>query len=1117
MPNWLGIWRQPYLEFPARQVEGGIVLALYGAALLALLVSQRRAFALPNWRRALFFALLVLLAVWLNNFLLWPYSATSAPPVPGRPQATLPLFTPLLGLAPVLAAGAWLGVGPALVVGAAAGLTRVLFGTGLLAQFVEAAVFGVVSGFLVRQNYRDRVSALMRQPLAAGVIGAGVSWLFVLPSLYLHTPGPALYALDYSWSLLRTALGPTLLTGVLAGSIVQGIYIALSSLRPDLGSPLPPPYARSLSFRLLSIFTPVILMAIGVLLYAVTATALEAAKRQAVAQMSRDVISATGNVSYFFQTGQSLIDSSAADERLRNADETARQQCLAESVRAGAFFDQLLLFDRDSQVLSRYPPDVATDLTDEERVLLERVLASGAPQFSQVHMGAENIPIISFVVQVADSASADGERFGALLGRAQLDVNPIMSSVSAGLQRTLGAGVGFLIDEQGRIVVHPNQDLVLSTWTLNPNLPLLAEEGSGRTYVHYAQDGTRRLLFVRPVDGQPWTAVIELPYAAVLEVAAQISMPLLILLAALAILAGVFMAFVARWLTRPLGTLAHAAQQISDGKLTVPIQINGEDEVGQLGQSFEQMRMRVRGQLEDLSLLLRVSQEVTTASLDLQRGAPPILNGMLQASPAQCCRLMIFSEDGSPDQVISAGEVAEAGLTPLDRALAEQSSKLDAPLFLESTTRTRGMLNPAVIWPGVRSIAAFPVRRQTQTLGVLWLAYKEQRRFSASEISVLTTLAGQAAVVAENARLFLAAQDGRQAAEDGRRRLEAILNSTGDAVIVTDSQNHVLFLNPAAEASFGVQSARVGGKPLTEAIHDPTVVQLLTAVQSAEIVQTGEVPLPDGRTLYGSASAIVVNDPRGRGGKHVVGRVAVLRDVTHFKELDSMKSQFVATVSHDLRSPLTYMRGYTTMLPMVGALNDKQIEYVEKISAGIQQMTNLIDDLLDLGRIEAGVGLQRQVCVFGDVVLEVVNEVRSQAATRELDLRAEINSRCPSLADPALLKRAVTNLLDNAFKYTPAGGLVTVNLSEMSESLILYVKDSGIGIAPSDQARLFERFYRVKRRDTLDIKGSGLGLAIVKSIAEWHGGRVWVESQLGAGSTFYMAIPIVTSEAPADL
>jgi signal transduction histidine kinase len=208
------------------------------------------------------------------------------------------------------------------------------------------------------------------------------------------------------------------------------------------------------------------------------------------------------------------------------------------------------------------------------------------------------------------------------------------------------------------------------------------------------------------------------------------------------------------------------------------------------------------------------------------------------------------------------------------------------------------------------------------------------------------------------------------------------------------------------------------------------------------------------------------------------------------------------------------MRGYTTMLPMVGPLNDKQNAYVEKITAGIQHMAQLIEDLLDLGRIEAGVGMQRKPCVFGKLVTEVAEEMRSQAITRGLTLNVQVTSMRQAMADPGLLKHVATNFLDNAFKYTPSGGTVTIGLDERADTFILYVKDTGLGISPADQSRLFERFYRVKRRETADIKGSGLGLAIIKSIAEWHGGRVWVDSQLNVGSTFYMAIPIVPIDTP---
>jgi len=234
-----------------------------------------------------------------------------------------------------------------------------------------------------------------------------------------------------------------------------------------------------------------------------------------------------------------------------------------------------------------------------------------------------------------------------------------------------------------------------------------------------------------------------------------------------------------------------------------------------------------------------------------------------------------------------------------------------------------------------------------------------------------------------------------------------------------------------------------------------------------------------------------------------------MRDITHFKELDELKSDFVATVSHDLRAPLTFMRGYATMLPMVGQLSDKQQDYLRKILRGVGQMTELIDDLLDLGRIEAGVGLERKPCHLGAILVEAVDGMRAQSAAKGLTLRLEQTEGGALVAgDAALLRQVVTNLVDNAVKYTPSGGTVTVGLWVRNGQAVIRVADTGIGIAPDDQVRLFEKFYRVKRRDTVGIRGTGLGLAIVKSIVERHGGRVWVDSELGRGSKFYVILPL---------
>jgi PAS domain S-box-containing protein len=510
----------------------------------------------------------------------------------------------------------------------------------------------------------------------------------------------------------------------------------------------------------------------------------------------------------------------------------------------------------------------------------------------------------------------------------------------------------------------------------------------------------------------------------------------------------------------------------------------------------------LKDRLEDLSLLLQVSQAVS-ATLELPKGIPFILEGALTATDAQVARVVLLSSvAGTPQVVMARGEPRE-GLGALDRALATAARHAESPLVVQNLARARTLAEPEVLEGPIKTVVALPVRTKDQVLAVMWVGYGAVRQFEASEVGLLSTLASQMAVLIENARLF-------QATEGGRRRLEAILTSTTDAVLVTDREDRVLLVNPAAERAFHVVAGTVAGQKIGEAGLAPILVRILEEPLTPSEALAREVPLPDGRIWYANVSAILSAD-----GERI-GRVAVMRDITHLKQLDELKSEFVATVSHDLRAPLTFMRGYATMLPMVGGLNDKQREYLEKILRGIGQMGELIDDLLDLGRIEAGVGLERKPCHLGAVLVEAVDSVRARATSvKGLTLRLEPAEDVAIISgDAALLRQAVTNLVDNALKYSPNGGTVTVGLSLRNGQAVIRVADTGIGIAPEDQVRLFEKFYRIKRRDTVNIRGTGLGLAIVKSIVERHGGRVWVESELDKGSTFYISLPLSEPGSP---
>jgi two-component system, OmpR family, phosphate regulon sensor histidine kinase PhoR len=505
------------------------------------------------------------------------------------------------------------------------------------------------------------------------------------------------------------------------------------------------------------------------------------------------------------------------------------------------------------------------------------------------------------------------------------------------------------------------------------------------------------------------------------------------------------------------------------------------------------MRVSLRDRLEELNRLLVVSQGVAS-TLEMEEAFQPVLDAALVGG-ASAARV-VLSPQLLPEAPIESPSWFSAGTSrdtyaSLDEQILNLAEKQDH-LIWANVARERNLdLDGSVPHPA--SLMAVALRHKKRYYGVLWVAYDLSHAFSDGDIRFISTLAGQASLAAANTHLFLNV-------EVSRRQLEAILNSSPDPVLVTDPRNRLLLANAAAEQALGTKLGKSEGQPTQRLIQQKPLLNLLSAAGEKQSV---EVLLPDGRTYLATASSVLADG-------HRVGRVCILRDVTHFKELDTLKSEFVSTVSHDLRSPLTLMRGYATMLDMVGALNEQQQSYVSKIITGVENMARLVNDLLDLGRIELGVDLQLEPVSVLDVLEKVTSTLQMQASQKEIDLSLELPKDLPNHidADPALFHQAVYNLVENAIKYTSEGGQVFVRVHNQVNDLVFEIQDTGIGIAPEDMARLFEKFYRGKAREARTRAGTGLGLAIVRSIAERHGGRVWVESEEGKGSTFYLQIPI---------
>ncbi len=1077
----------PYLTAPT--LFGWVVwLLLLGVTGYSLSVWRR--YQLPWQKRqwGIFLGLLVLVpfAVLLVGFHI---ATRTALPTPGIPTDQFgAALLPFAGLPWTLAAGLLGPLGAALV-GGLTGLLRGLWDTHSLFTVLEMAFLGAVFSAAIRQRYRTVLFRVLRQPLLAvmGLIPLR-SVLYVL-GVYFTVAGEATARLDYALSNVGAVTMTFAAEMLVAGLVAQIVSMSFPSTWGGQREVQPSPAERSLEARFLFGTGVFILLLLITLLIGDWIVAGRAARNMLRDRLGSTAQMASQSVPFFLETGQTLAEQIASSQQLLEAVDPDLSVLLGEKIQAVPYFDQAFVLDATDRttVVGCYPASACGSfaLFPEEDAGVSFALSGVPSQIYAIPPGeAGGIARVSFLTAIKDNTNQTRR---VLLSRTDLGINPLTQPLIQSLSAmTEMGGAGILLDDNGMILYHPDATLIRTTYS--------GQRGDRALfYDDTAPDGTRQMVYYQPVAGRAWAIVLTVPAQESQQLALEIALPLSVMLVFLAFFALISLRLGLRVITRSLQKLASEADRIAQGQLDRPLQVEGEDEVGQLGRAFEQMRISLRDRLEELNRLLVVSRDVAS-TLEMQEAFKPVLDAAL-AGGASAARV-VLSPQLLPETPIespscfSAGESSEvfAYLDEQILTLAEQQERV----VLANVPRARNLVLTENA-PQPASLMAVALRHKKRYYGVLWVAYELPHAFSEGDVRFISTLAGQAALAAANTHLFLNV-------EVSRRQLEAILNSTPDPVLVTDPKSRLLLANTAAEQALGTRLGRSEGQPTQRLIQQKPLLELLNAAGEKQSV---EVLLPDGRTYLATASSVLADG-------HRVGRVCIMRDVTHFKELDTLKSEFVSTVSHDLRSPLTLMRGYATMLDMVGDLNEQQQSYVNKIITGVENMARLINDLLDLGRIELGVDLQVESVAVLDVLEKVVGALQMQASQKDIELSLELPKDLPEHidADPALFHQAIYNLVENAVKYTSEGGQVFVRVRTSPNKLVFEIQDTGIGIAPEDMPRLFEKFYRGKAREARTRIGTGLGLAIVRSIAERHGGRVWVESEEGKGSTFYLQIPI---------
>lgn len=342
-----------------------------------------------------------------------------------------------------------------------------------------------------------------------------------------------------------------------------------------------------------------------------------------------------------------------------------------------------------------------------------------------------------------------------------------------------------------------------------------------------------------------------------------------------------------------------------------------------------------------------------------------------------------------------------------------------------------------------------------------------------------------------------------------QQRLAAILRGMGEGVMVTDTKGSVMLINPAFRKQFGLPG-EVEGRPLVEVCRNPDLLHAFEEQRESGDEVTCEITIPTTNMVLMAHWVPLARDNGNRG------TVAVFHDISDLKRLETMRRDFVANVSHELRTPVAVIKGYAETL-LDGALTEsaeRSRRFVEVIVSHSERLTNLINDILTLSKLEArDAALELAPLDLCGTVRKALMLMEDHARTKGVRLTATCPDSVPKvLADQGQLEQVLLNLLDNAIKYTPDGGDVSISAGCSGERVQIQISDTGMGIPSKDLPRIFERFYRVDEGRSREQGGTGLGLSIVKHIVQLHGGEISVISEAGKGSTFTVLLSIAQGD-----
>ncbi len=794
--------------------------------------------------------------------------------------------------------------------------------------------------------------------------------------------------------------------------------------------------------------------------------------------------------------------------------------------------------DSDGIMVFHYPlgpgSTVGTDFSFRD--YYQRARDSDTPHLSQGRISpTTNQPVTTAVMPLRD---ATGRFLGLVATNIKLEsLSTTLSSIVAEHRPEEGFNVA-IIDESGNVIAHPDPEFPLTQTALNlPAVTSAVLSGEFGNLISPDPQGVEKLYSYVPIPSAGWGVIVSRPTAAAFATSTAAHRGVLLTIAVFLIVGLFFWLALSRQVLRPVERLAAFSQTIgldeeaAEGHRShITALSERPDQIGHLIRSLARMEEAIEARLRELSTLLQTSAAVVS-TLDSKVVLDRILEQVERLMGIQMCAILALDEKqgvfrAQASRGLSKRYTEQLSISPSEPlSVSLRAIRTGEPIQVSDTESdtTFTAMRPRARSEGYRSVLAVPLNTQHAPPSALLVYRPDPHIFTRREINLLTSFANHAAMAIENAALF-ARSDMRL--NEQTRRLEALIQSFQDGLILEDLQGIVLYANRRISELVQLPLHEIigsSGKRLIDQLLDQMTLQTdeqrlkasqaLEGALNASGARRVELAISiNHQTRYLALRVFDVTDADGTP----TGRGQILRDITRDHEIDRMKSSLISTVSHELRTPLAAIKGYATTLLAEDVAWDKlsQREFLQIISSETDRLSKLVDDLLDMSKIESGnVDVNRSECSLPELIQLATQRAHLTSTARII---TDIPTDLPTLyVDQQRIEVVLRNLIENASKYSNDPSPILISSRREGDQLIIQVKDQGPGIPNEYGERIFESFYRLESGLDRRAAGAGLGLAICQGFVIAHGGKIWLEPQQ-KGTCIAFSLPLIAAASEGN-